>query len=48
MAIGAARQGRTEAAERFLTRAIRLAPDHDLIDRAGEELRAARQATLVT
>ena len=41
MAIGAARQGRVAAAERHLRQAIRLDPGGALIDRAGEELRAA-------
>lgn len=44
MSIGATRQARIAAAERFLERAIRLSPDNRLIDRAGEELRTARQA----
>jgi tetratricopeptide (TPR) repeat protein len=44
MSIGASRQGRIGTAERFLTTAIRLSPENDLIDRAAEELRAASAA----
>jgi hypothetical protein len=48
MSIGASRQGRIAAAERLLERAIRSSPDNRLIDRAGAELRAARQAVPVS
>lgn len=48
MSIGAARKGRIDAAERLLAGAIRQSPDNRLIDRAGEELRAARQAAPVS
>ncbi|HYJ60553.1 MAG TPA: site-2 protease family protein [Actinomycetota bacterium] len=46
ISIGAARQGRVAAAERHLTQAIRLSPENRLIDRAGAELRSAREAAV--